>query len=147
MLSEACNSNSAAQVEVMELRAALQRHHTSHLQMMLDLEAKKPAFQVDVPTLPHNVKSALRSLGFPVRLFGENLANVQDQLWMELARQEIARARDCQRGRLQEQGQTHLTASEQKKKKLPNTVEQRQSWFKPENPLPSILCSVRNYNW
>jgi U4/U6 small nuclear ribonucleoprotein PRP4 len=65
----------------------------THRGMMLDLEAKKRAFAVDVPTLPHDVRSALRSMGFPVRLFGENLANVRDRLRMELARREILQER------------------------------------------------------
>jgi U4/U6 small nuclear ribonucleoprotein PRP4 len=87
------NSNVAAQVEVMELTAASQRDRQGHQNMMLDLEAKKRAFAVDVPTLPHDVRSALRSIGLPVRLFGENLANVRDRLRMELARREIMQER------------------------------------------------------
>ena len=83
------NSHVAAQVEVMELTAASIRDRQAQQNMMLDLEAKKRAFQVDVPTLPHDVKSALRNLGLPVRLFGENLANVRDRLRMEFARREI----------------------------------------------------------
>ena len=83
------NSNVATHVEVMELTAASQRDRQSHQQVLLDIEAKKRAFAVDVPTLPHDVRSALRSLGLPVRLFGENLANVRDRLRMELARREI----------------------------------------------------------
>ena len=44
------------------------------------------AATVDVPTLPDKVRNALRQLGLPVRLFGENLANVRERLRMELAR-------------------------------------------------------------
>ena len=88
-MSYAGNSNVATKVEVMELSASSQRDLQSHQAMLLDMEAKKRAFAVDVPTLPHDVRSALRSLGLPVRLFGENLANVRDRLRMELARQEV----------------------------------------------------------
>jgi len=42
--------------------------------------ASTSASAVDVPTLPHEVRAALRRLGHPVRLFGENLANVRDRL-------------------------------------------------------------------
>jgi WD40 repeat protein len=55
-------------------------------QALQRLEAQKiAATLVDVPTLPHLVRDALRSLGLPVRLFGENLANVRDRLKWELA--------------------------------------------------------------
>jgi U4/U6 small nuclear ribonucleoprotein PRP4 len=83
------NSNVAGQVEVMELTAASQRDRLQHQQVLLDIEAKKRAFQIDVPTLPHAVSQALRNLGLPIRLFGENLANVRDRLRMELARREV----------------------------------------------------------
>lgn len=95
------NSNVASHVEVMELTAASQRDRQSHQQVLLDIEAKKRAFAVDVPTLPHDVRSALRSLGLPVRLFGENLANVRDRLRMELARREILKE---QGGLIKEEG-------------------------------------------
>lgn len=83
------NSNYAQRVEVLELTAASQRDRQSHQQGLLEMEAKKRAFQVDVPTLPQDVRVALRNLGLPVRLFGENLANVRDRLRMELAKREV----------------------------------------------------------
>ena len=92
--SHAGNTNVAASVEVMGLTEASMRDRATHQSMLLDIEAKKRAFQVDVPTLPHDVRTALRNLGLPVRLFGENLANVRDRLRISLARREI----------LQEQG-------------------------------------------
>jgi U4/U6 small nuclear ribonucleoprotein PRP4 len=76
-------------VEVLELTADSLRERLKHEAMLLDLEAKKRAFAVDVPTLPHDVRDALRNLGLPVRLFGENLANVRDRLRMELARRQV----------------------------------------------------------
>jgi U4/U6 small nuclear ribonucleoprotein PRP4 len=89
MAHQVGNSNLAEQVEVMELTEASQRERQSHQQVLLDIEAKKRAFAVDVPTLPHDVQSALRYLGLPTRFFGENLANIRDRLRMELARKEI----------------------------------------------------------
>lgn len=87
------NSNVADQVEVMQLTEASQKDRLSHQAMLLDLEAKKRAFQVDVPTLPADVRAVLRSIGQPVRLFGENLANVRDRLRLELAKREILQER------------------------------------------------------
>jgi len=73
----------------MQLTEASQRDRSAHQAILLDLEAKKRAFQVDVPTLPGDVRDALRRLGEPVRIFGENLANVRDRLRMELAKRQI----------------------------------------------------------
>jgi WD40 repeat protein len=62
------------------------RMQQEHQQALQRLEAQKiAATLVDVPTLPHLVRDALRQLGLPVRLFGENLANVRDRLKWELA--------------------------------------------------------------
>jgi WD40 repeat protein len=44
---------------------------------------------VVVPTLPADVRAALRQLGLPVRLFGENLADVRQRLRLELATQQV----------------------------------------------------------
>jgi U4/U6 small nuclear ribonucleoprotein PRP4 len=73
----------------MNLTAASQRDRLKHQMVLLDLEAKKRAFSMDVPTLPNDVRIALRNLGLPVRLFGENLANVRDRLRLELARKQV----------------------------------------------------------
>ncbi|KAL9180116.1 LOW QUALITY PROTEIN: hypothetical protein ACHAXT_008086 [Thalassiosira profunda] len=59
--------------------------------LLLDLEAKKRASTVDVPTLPADVRDALRNLGEPIRLFGEDLAAIRDRLRMVLARWEVWR--------------------------------------------------------
>jgi U4/U6 small nuclear ribonucleoprotein PRP4 len=83
----------ASTIEVLELTAASLRDRATHQTMLLDMEAKNRAFQVDVPTLPKDVRIALRNLGLPVRLFGENLANVRDRLRMELARRMILQKR------------------------------------------------------
>ena len=81
--------NVAGQVEVMELTASSQQQLQQHQAVLQDLEAKKVAATVVVPTLPDQVRSALRQLGLPVRFFGENLANVRDRLRMELARRQL----------------------------------------------------------
>ena len=47
------------------------------------------ASSMDVPTLPDQVREALRNLNCPVRLFGENLANVRDRLRLEMARRKV----------------------------------------------------------
>mmetsp|Transcript_9566 Transcript_9566/g.14768 ORF Transcript_9566/g.14768 Transcript_9566/m.14768 type:complete len:508 (-) Transcript_9566:309-1832(-) len=60
-----------------------------HERLLVDLEAKKRAFSIEVPTLPQDVRQSLRNLQLPVRLFGENLANIRDRLRMELARRQI----------------------------------------------------------
>ena len=76
-------------VEVLDLSAESQSAKRQHELLLLDLEAKKRAYRVDVPTLPNNVRDGLRKLGQPVRLFGENPADVRDRLRMELARREV----------------------------------------------------------
>jgi len=47
---------------------------------MLDLEAKKAGRTIVVPTLVDEVRAKLRSLGEPIRLFGENLGDVRERL-------------------------------------------------------------------
>lgn len=83
------NQNTATGVEVMDLTEDSLLERQKHEALLVDLEAKKRAFAVDVPTLPNDVRDALRSMGLPVRLFGENLANIRDRLKMELARRQV----------------------------------------------------------
>lgn len=73
----------------MDLTEDSAQERNKHELLLVELEAKKRAFQIDVPTLPDEVRHALRMLRQPVRLFGENLANVRDRLRMELARREV----------------------------------------------------------
>ncbi len=77
----------------MELTSASQRGRESHQLAMIEMEAKNRAFSIDVPTLPNDVRKALREMGQPVRLFGENLANVRDRLRMALARKVVMEER------------------------------------------------------
>jgi U4/U6 small nuclear ribonucleoprotein PRP4 len=82
--------NVAGQVEVMNFSETSILQREKHQAILLDLEAKKIAATVDVPTLPAQVRTSLREMGFAVRLFGENLANVRDRLRMELARRQVS---------------------------------------------------------
>jgi U4/U6 small nuclear ribonucleoprotein PRP4 len=81
--------NIATGVEVMELTQDSALERSKHEEMLIELEAKKRAFEVDVPTLPQDVRLALRNLRQPIRLFGENLANIRDRLRMALARLQV----------------------------------------------------------
>lgn len=76
-------------VEVMELTAASSAARREHQHKLLDLQAQRMASSMDVPTLPDQVRTALRDLNRPVRLFGENLANVRDRLRLELAKRKV----------------------------------------------------------
>ena len=118
--------NVAGQVEVMELTASSQLQRQQHEAVMLDLEAKKIAATVDVPTLPDQVRSSLRQLGLPVRLFGENLANVRDRLRMELARRQLGTVGD-QRAAKQEEEQEEEEEVTKYTRATPALVEARQA--------------------
>jgi U4/U6 small nuclear ribonucleoprotein PRP4 len=89
-LQQAGQQNVAGQIEVMNFSESSVLQRQKHEGVLLDLEAKKIAATVDVPTLPAQVRMSLRQMGMPVRLFGENLANVRDRLRMELARQQVS---------------------------------------------------------
>ena len=76
-------------LEYLELTSESLDAQNSHRQLLLDMEARKRAPTVDVPTLPHEVRDALRGWGAPVRLFGEDLAAIRDRLRMLMARREV----------------------------------------------------------
>ena len=104
------NTNVGARTEVVELTSASQRGRDQHELAMLDMEAKNRAFSIDVPTLPNDVRQALRAMAQPVRLFGENLANVRDRLRMAMARKLVMEERGIQlEGKTQEQPQGMAT--------------------------------------
>jgi U4/U6 small nuclear ribonucleoprotein PRP4 len=85
-------------VQVLQLSAASEAQRLKHEAVLLDLEAKKIAATLVVPTLPDQVRAALRDLQCPVRLFGENLANVRDRLRLELARRQLIAQRGGEGG-------------------------------------------------
>lgn len=83
------NQHVAADVKVLELTADSLLERQKHDAMLIELEAKQRAFHLDVPTLPADVRDMLRSMGLPVRLFGEHLAMIRDRLRMALARMQV----------------------------------------------------------
>ena len=58
-------------LQTLDLPSTTAAERAAHAEMMLNLQAKKIANTVDVPTLPHHVQNALRNIGQPIRLFGE----------------------------------------------------------------------------
>lgn len=84
------NQNLAGQIEVMNLTESSRRQQEQHQQSILEMQATQVASSIDVPTLPDQVRANLRGMGLPVRLFGENLADVRQRLRMELARRQVA---------------------------------------------------------
>jgi U4/U6 small nuclear ribonucleoprotein PRP4 len=129
-------SHVAGQVEVLNLTAASQRERLQHEQVLLDLEAKQRAFSIDVPTLPHDVRAALRNLGLPVRLFGENLANVRDRLRMELARREVMKE---QQGVSVANLKTESQLRQQQQQQLVKTEEEDKEITKYSRALPELI--------
>lgn len=76
-------------LQIMDLPSSTLQERQAHAELLLNLEAKKIASTIDVPTLPHEIQQALRSIGQPIRLFGENNANVRDRLRLCLAKIEV----------------------------------------------------------
>ena len=86
-------TNTTAAVKVLGLSKDSLMEKEKHDSMVLELEVKKRAHGMVVPTLAADVRAALREMGRPVRLFGENLADVRDRLRTELARLELLKER------------------------------------------------------
>ena len=76
-------------VEYLELTSDSLAARQAHRNKLLDIEARKRAATIDVPTLPSDVRDALRNLGEPIRLFGEDLAAIRERLRMILARWDV----------------------------------------------------------
>ena len=85
----AMTTGGAPSLQVLDWTVSSQQQHAAHDARMLDLEVQRVAATLVVPTLPEQVRHALRQLGCPVRLFGENLANVRERLRIELARKQV----------------------------------------------------------
>jgi U4/U6 small nuclear ribonucleoprotein PRP4 len=79
----------ATQLVTMDLPSSSLAERQAHAELLLNLEAKRIASSIDVPTLPRDVQAALRKIGQPIRLFGENNANVRDRLRLCLARIQV----------------------------------------------------------
>ena len=76
-------------IEYLELTSDSLAAQQSHRLILLDIEARKRAATIDVPTLPNDVRDKLRQMGEPIRLFGEDLAAIRDRLRMIMARWEV----------------------------------------------------------
>lgn len=85
-------------VEYLELTSDSRAGQEAHERLLLDLDARKRASAVDVPTLPADVRDALRQCGEPIRLFGEDLAAIRDRLRMVVARSEILKEKKIAEG-------------------------------------------------
>lgn len=85
------STTTAGGVEYLELTSDSLAAQQSHRLILLDIEARKRAATIDVPTLAHDVRDKLRSMGEPIRLFGEDLAAIRDRLRMIMARWEVWR--------------------------------------------------------
>jgi U4/U6 small nuclear ribonucleoprotein PRP4 len=79
----------ATQLVTMDLPSSSLAERQAHAELLLNLEAKRIASSIDVPTLPRDVQAALRNIGQPIRLFGENNANIRDRLRLCLARIQV----------------------------------------------------------
>lgn len=60
-----------------------------HAALLKRVEAERRARQIVVPTNPDEVRERLRAMGQPVRLFGEDLADIRERLKELLAKIEI----------------------------------------------------------
>jgi U4/U6 small nuclear ribonucleoprotein PRP4 len=103
--------------EVMDLTASSLARQDAHAALQEGLEITKLAATLVVPTLPDEVRQALRAQGEPVRLFGENLARVRDRLRILMATLQVrggAAADDskAQAGDDEEQQVTQYTRAE-----------------------------------
>jgi len=77
-------------LQVLDLPTSTNTDRESHAALLLEMQIRKVAASLlDVPTLPHQVRDALRQRGEPVRLFGENNANIRDRLRLLLAKEEV----------------------------------------------------------
>lgn len=83
-----------AQQRVLGFSSSSLWQRQKHEAAQLDLQIQSVAAAIDVPTLPEQVRQKLRALRLPVRLFGENLANVRDRLRLELARRRVLLGED-----------------------------------------------------
>ena len=75
--------------EVLSLTADSLLEKEKQQSLLLELEAKKRAFAMVVPTLAEEVTKALRQWNQPIRLFGEDAADIRERLRMTLARASV----------------------------------------------------------
>lgn len=87
--ASASDTTANTTVEYLSLTSDSLASQAAHQARLLDIEARKRAATIVVPTLPNDVRDALRNYGEPIRLFGEDLADVRNRLRMIMARWEI----------------------------------------------------------
>ncbi|GMH74720.1 hypothetical protein TrST_g4010 [Triparma strigata] len=82
-------ASGTGQIETLALSAQSLAEQSKHKEIMMDLEAKKVGRKIVVPTLVEDVRAKLRSYGEPVRLFGENPADVRSRLRLIMGRLKV----------------------------------------------------------
>ncbi len=111
-------------LQTLDLPSTTAAERAAHAEMMLNLQAKKIANTMDVPTLPHHVQNALRNIGQPIRLFGENHANIRDRLRLCLAKIEVTKQQQGLAGDLADEALNEgITLHEEDKAKKGVKVE------------------------
>jgi len=73
------NIGAGVGVEVMDLSASSLEEQDKHALLLKRVEAERRARAIVVPTNKDEVRAQLRSMGQPVRLFGENLADIRER--------------------------------------------------------------------
>ena len=73
------NIGGGAGVTIMDLNASSVEEQDKHAMLLKRVEAERRARAIVVPTNKDAVRAELRSLGQPVRLFGENLADIRER--------------------------------------------------------------------
>lgn len=89
------NIHDHTSVAVMDLSRESREDQQRHAEALRKVEAVRRARTMAVPTLPEDVRKALRQVGQPVRLFGENLGDVRDRLRQYLAQLELMGEEDA----------------------------------------------------
>lgn len=81
--------NILAGAQYQELSEESKIEQRRHAETLRQLETKKRARLVNVPTAPEDVKRKLRELGHPATLFGEDHADRRDRLREVIAEMQL----------------------------------------------------------
>jgi U4/U6 small nuclear ribonucleoprotein PRP4 len=116
-------------LQTLDLPSSSLAERQAHAELLLTLEAKKIASSIDVPTLPHDIQDSLRAIGEPVRLFGENNANVRDRLRLCLARIQVAKSSGVETVSIPpfDKAKQHEREEDEKRRELQETQYSRAS--------------------
>merc|ERR1711862_898709 len=76
-------------VEILPLSESSLQAKKERDETLIQLEIQKRAntLSSEIPTLPNDIKQALRNLNEPIHIFGENPANIRDRLRLCIAKQ------------------------------------------------------------